>query len=58
MLKNLSTYVKEHYPSASYSVYPTENDTKIAIIIVANKYSPKNYWYESQDYEISASCFS
>ncbi|KAI0391094.1 subunits of heterodimeric actin filament capping protein Capz [Xylariaceae sp. FL0594] len=43
-LKSVSTYVKEHYPSASYGVYPTDNDTKIAIIIVANKYSPKNYW--------------
>ncbi|KAI1741730.1 2-oxoisovalerate dehydrogenase beta subunit [Xylaria scruposa] len=43
-LKNLSTYVKEHYPNASYGVYPTENDTKVAIIIVANKYSPNNFW--------------
>lgn len=43
-LKSLSTYVKEHFPSASYGVYPIENDTKIAVIIVANKYSPNNYW--------------
>ncbi|KAI3320311.1 subunits of heterodimeric actin filament capping protein Capz [Xylariaceae sp. AK1471] len=43
-LKSLSTYAKEHYPSASYGVFPTENDTKVAIIIVANKYSPNNYW--------------
>ncbi|KAI0449899.1 2-oxoisovalerate dehydrogenase beta subunit [Xylaria acuta] len=43
-LKSLSTYVQEHYPNASYGVYPTENDTKVAIIIVANKYSPNNYW--------------
>ncbi|TGJ79394.1 hypothetical protein E0Z10_g9364 [Xylaria hypoxylon] len=43
-LKNLSTYVQEHYPNASYGVCPTENDTKVAIIIVANKYSPNNYW--------------
>ncbi|GAW14261.1 F-actin-capping protein subunit alpha [Xylariales sp. No.14919] len=43
-LKSLSTYVQEHYPKASYGVYPTENDTKIAVIIVANKYSPNNYW--------------
>ncbi|KAJ8126441.1 hypothetical protein O1611_g7197 [Lasiodiplodia mahajangana] len=43
-LKSLSTYVQEHYPSASYGVYPTENDTKLAIIVVANKYSPNNFW--------------
>ncbi|KAI0186677.1 2-oxoisovalerate dehydrogenase beta subunit [Xylaria flabelliformis] len=43
-LKSLSTYVREHYPNASYGVYPTENDTKVAIIIVANKYSPNNFW--------------
>ncbi|KAI1814875.1 subunits of heterodimeric actin filament capping protein Capz [Poronia punctata] len=44
ILKSLSPYVKEHYPSASYGVYPIENDSKVAIIIVANKYSPNNYW--------------
>lgn len=43
-LKSLSTYVGEHYPNAAYGVYPIENDSKIAIIIVANKYSPNNYW--------------
>ncbi|KAI1272868.1 subunits of heterodimeric actin filament capping protein Capz [Xylaria sp. FL0933] len=44
ILKSLSAYVQEHYPTASYGVYPIENDTKVAIIIVANKYSPNNYW--------------
>ena len=44
-LKSLSGYVQDHYPNASYGAYPVENDTKIAIIIVANKYSPNNYWY-------------
>ncbi|KAH8897066.1 2-oxoisovalerate dehydrogenase beta subunit [Thozetella sp. PMI_491] len=43
-LKSLSSYVKEHFPSAAHGVYPIENDSKIAIIIVANKYSPNNYW--------------
>ncbi|KAI1632870.1 2-oxoisovalerate dehydrogenase beta subunit [Biscogniauxia mediterranea] len=43
-LKSLSTYVKEHFPNASYGVYPIENDSKVAVIIVANKYSPNNYW--------------
>jgi hypothetical protein len=44
LLKSLSTNVKEHYPNASYGVYPTENDSKIAILVVANKYSPNNFW--------------
>ncbi|KAI9795249.1 MAG: F-actin-capping protein subunit alpha [Piccolia ochrophora] len=44
LLKSLSTHVKEHYPSASYGVYPTEEDRMIAILIVANKYSPNNFW--------------
>lgn len=43
-LKSLGTYVEEHFPSASYGVYPIEKDSKIAIIIVANKYSPNNFW--------------
>ncbi|KAK8084967.1 F-actin capping protein- alpha subunit [Apiospora hydei] len=43
-LKTLSPYVKEHFPNAAYGVYPTENDSKVAIIIVANKYSPNNFW--------------
>lgn len=45
-LKSLSAYVQEHYPNASYGVYPTENDTKVAVVIVANKYSPNNFWYD------------
>lgn len=44
-LKNMKDYVGDHYPNASYGVYPIEDDSKIAIIIVANKYSPNNYWY-------------
>ncbi|KAH9884102.1 2-oxoisovalerate dehydrogenase beta subunit [Xylariomycetidae sp. FL2044] len=43
-LKSLSSYVKEHFANASYGVYPIENDSRVAIIIVANKYSPNNFW--------------
>ncbi|KAI1078111.1 subunits of heterodimeric actin filament capping protein Capz [Whalleya microplaca] len=43
-LKSLSSYVKEHFPNAAYGVWPTESDSKLAVIIVANKYSPNNYW--------------
>lgn len=45
LLKSLSTHVKEHYLDASYGVYPIEDDSKIAIVVVANKYSPNNFWY-------------
>ncbi|KAH0551660.1 F-actin-capping protein subunit alpha [Trichoglossum hirsutum] len=44
ILKSLTPYVKEHYPTASFSAFPTENDSAIAILIVANKYSPNNFW--------------
>ncbi|TWU77690.1 F-actin-capping protein subunit alpha [Metarhizium rileyi] len=43
-LKSLGTYVKEHFPNASFGAYPIESDSKVAIIIVANKYSPNNFW--------------
>ena len=44
-MKSVSSYVKEHFPSAAYGVYPIESDSKVAVIIVANKYSPNNFWY-------------
>jgi capping protein alpha len=44
-LKGLSAYVKEHFANGAYGAYPIENDSKVAIIIVANKYSPSNFWY-------------
>jgi hypothetical protein len=37
--------VKEHFPNAALGVYPIESDSKLAIIVVANKYSPNNFWY-------------
>lgn len=47
ILKGLSTYVKEHFTNAAYGAYPIENDSKVAIAIVASKYSPNNFWYGS-----------
>jgi capping protein alpha len=47
-LKSLSTYVKEHYPNAAFGVYPIESDSKVAAVVVANKYSPNNFWYSSK----------
>ncbi|EHK23870.1 uncharacterized protein TRIVIDRAFT_45712 [Trichoderma virens Gv29-8] len=43
-LKSLGTYVKEHFPNAALGAYPVESDSKVAIVIVANKYSPNNFW--------------
>ena len=36
-------HAKEHYPSSSYAIYPTSSDS-LAILVVANKYSPSNFW--------------
>jgi len=44
LLKSLSTHAAEHYSNATFSVFPTKSDTTLAIILVANKYSPSNYW--------------
>lgn len=45
LLKSLSIHASEHYSSCSYGVYPIENDSAVAILLVANKYSPNNFWY-------------
>ncbi|KAJ9640494.1 F-actin-capping protein subunit alpha [Coniosporium tulheliwenetii] len=44
ILKSLTTHANEHYPSSSLGVYPVQNDGAIAILLVANKYSPNNFW--------------
>ncbi|KAH7397335.1 F-actin-capping protein-like protein subunit alpha-1 [Pyrenochaeta sp. MPI-SDFR-AT-0127] len=44
LVKSLSTHASEHYPKASYGVFPTSDDTALALLTVANKYSPTNYW--------------
>ncbi|CAG8956508.1 hypothetical protein HYFRA_00003895 [Hymenoscyphus fraxineus] len=44
LLKSLGSHCSEHYPNSSYGVYPIENDSDIAILVVANKYSPNNFW--------------
>ncbi|CAK7214990.1 F-actin-capping protein subunit alpha [Sporothrix bragantina] len=44
-LKALATYVKDHYERPAFGVYPLADDNnKIAILIVSNKYSPQNFW--------------
>jgi hypothetical protein len=44
LLKSFGVHAREHYPNCSYGVYPMENDTVIAIVLVANRYSPNNFW--------------
>lgn len=44
LLRSFSSYVAEHFPSSSTLVCPTDNDSSIAIVLVANKYSPSNFW--------------
>ncbi|KAI9818895.1 MAG: F-actin-capping protein subunit alpha [Pycnora praestabilis] len=44
LLKSVATHSREHYTSASYGVYPIQDDSAVAILLVANKYSPNNFW--------------
>ncbi|KAI9826554.1 MAG: F-actin-capping protein subunit alpha [Thelocarpon impressellum] len=44
LLKAVGVHANEHFPDAAYGVYPTEEDSSIAIVVVSNKYSPQNYW--------------
>lgn len=44
LVKSLGTHTSEHYPKASHGVFPTSDDSALAIVTVANKYSPSNYW--------------
>jgi capping protein alpha len=44
LLKSLGAHAQEHYPDCTYGVYPIENDSAVAILLVANRYSPNNFW--------------
>ena len=43
-MKSFSSASTEHFPSSTIGVYPVESDSSIAIVLVANKYSPQNFW--------------
>jgi hypothetical protein len=43
-LKALAKYVKDHYERPAFGVYPIDNGSRVAILIVSNKYSPQNFW--------------
>ncbi|TKA64058.1 hypothetical protein B0A55_09816 [Friedmanniomyces simplex] len=44
LLKSFSAAATEHFPSSTVGVYPTDSDSSVAILLVANKYSPQNFW--------------
>lgn len=43
--KSLAPHAREHYPTSTHGIYATDSDSAIAILLVANKYSPNNFWY-------------
>lgn len=44
LLKSLRSHGTEHYPKYHIGVYPTSDDSQIALLTVASKYSPANFW--------------
>ncbi|KAF1976856.1 F-actin-capping protein-like protein subunit alpha-1 [Bimuria novae-zelandiae CBS 107.79] len=44
LVKSLRSHGSEHYPAYHIGAYPTTSDTQIALLTVASKYSPANYW--------------
>lgn len=42
--KSFSKAAAEHFPTSTVGIYPTSSDSSVAILLVANKYSPQNFW--------------
>lgn len=42
--KAFSSSASEHFPSYTVGIYPSRTDSSITILLVANKYSPQNFW--------------
>lgn len=42
--KSFSRAAAEHFPSSTIGVYPVESDSAVVMVLVANKYSPQNFW--------------
>lgn len=42
--KSFSKTAAEHFPQSTIGVYPSSSDDGVAILLVANKYSPQNFW--------------
>lgn len=45
--KALSSHAKEHFPASTYGAFPVQGKDDVAILLVANKYSPNNFWWAS-----------
>ncbi|KAF2716831.1 F-actin-capping protein subunit alpha [Polychaeton citri CBS 116435] len=44
LLKSFASYASEHFPSSVFGIFPSSDDNKVIICLVANKYSPQNFW--------------
>lgn len=42
--KTFVNHAKEHFPASTIGVFPINGNDEIAILLVANKYSPNNFW--------------
>lgn len=42
--KSFSAATSEHFPSSTIGIYPINSNSAIAILLVASKYSPQNFW--------------
>ncbi|KAK4549378.1 hypothetical protein LTR36_006375 [Oleoguttula mirabilis] len=42
--KSFSAAASEHFPSSTVGIFPAESHSAVALLLVANKYSPQNFW--------------
>lgn len=42
--KSLNTAAPEHFASHTHGVFPSKDGSNVVIVLVANKYSPQNFW--------------
>ncbi|KAK4506488.1 hypothetical protein PRZ48_000220 [Zasmidium cellare] len=44
LLRSFASASAEHFPSSTIGIYATQSDSAVALVLVANKYSPQNFW--------------
>ena len=42
--KSFAKTAAEHFPTSTVGIYPSSDDSNVAVLLVANKYSPQNFW--------------
>lgn len=42
--KSFAGAAAEHFPSSTVGVYPSQSGDEVAVLLIANKYSPQNFW--------------